>query len=170
MKRVVTTGWTVNPSGTDTAITGQWERADPADTNSSGAKQLGATVSGSFGLVTGGQAGASAGDFDVDGGVTSIRSPSIALPASGTLTLSFSWYLAHGPNAASADYLGVFVNGSQVFQQLASAVDQDAAWSTATADISAFAGQSVQILIEAADAATASLVEAGVDDVKITQQ
>ncbi|MBO3747914.1 zinc carboxypeptidase [Streptosporangiaceae bacterium NEAU-GS5] len=164
------TGWTTNPSGTDTATTGQWERANPADTNSSGAKQLGTTVSGSFDLVTGGQAGTAAGDFDLDGGVSSIRSPSITLPASGTLTLSFSWYLAHGSNATSADYLRVFVNGSQVFQQLASAVNRNGAWATATADVSSFAGQSVQIRIEAADAATASLVEAGVDDVKITQQ
>ena len=38
---------------TDTATTGRWERANPADTNSSGAKQLGTTTSGSFDLVTG---------------------------------------------------------------------------------------------------------------------
>jgi aminopeptidase S len=31
-------------------------------------------------------------------------------------------------------------------------------------------GQTVRILIEAADASTASLVEAAVDDVRITQQ
>ncbi len=40
------TGWTVNPNGTDTATTGAWERGNPADTNSSGIKQLGTTVSG----------------------------------------------------------------------------------------------------------------------------
>lgn len=34
-------------------------------------------------------------------------------------------------------------------------------------DISSFAGQTVYILIEAADAGTASLVEAAVDDVLI---
>ena len=36
--------------------------------------------------------GASAGANDVDGGTTTIRSPAITLPT-GTLTLSFSWYL-----------------------------------------------------------------------------
>ncbi|GIH24031.1 hypothetical protein Aph01nite_23410 [Acrocarpospora phusangensis] len=164
------TGWTVNPLGTDTATSGQWQRADPAATTSSGAKQLGTTVSGTFDLVTGASAGASAGDFDVDGGVTSIRSPSITLPASGTLTLSFSWYLAHGSNSSNADYLRVFVNGTQVFQQLGAASNRNGAWTTATANLSAFAGQSVQITIQAADASTASLVEAGIDDVKITQQ
>ena len=34
----------------------------------------------------------------------------------------------------------------------------------------AFAGQSIRILIEAADAGGASLVEAGIDDVKVTRQ
>ena len=40
---------------------------------------------------------------------------------------------------------------------------------TASANISAYAGQSIRILIQAADASTASLVEAGVDDVTIRQ-
>jgi carboxypeptidase T len=43
------------------------------------------------------------------------------------------------------------------------------AWSIANADLTAFAGQTVRLQIEASDAATASLVEAGVDDVKITK-
>lgn len=43
-------------------------------------------------------------------------------------------------------------------------------WATHAANISAFAGQTVRILIEAADASTASLVEASVDDVSIVQQ
>ena len=63
-----------NAAGTDTATAGQWVRGNPAGTNSGGVKQLDATVSGSNDLVTGAAAGASAGDFDVDGGVTSITS------------------------------------------------------------------------------------------------
>jgi aminopeptidase S len=56
-----------------------------------------------------------------------------------------------------------------VFQKLGAAADVDGAWSTASASLNAFAGQTVRILIEAADASTASLVEAAVDDLKITQ-
>ncbi len=37
-------------------------------------------------------------------------------------------------------------------------------------NLAAFAGQTVQITVSAADTGTASLVEAAVDDVKITQQ
>ena len=54
-------GWTTNPSGTDTATTGLWERGDPEPTDSAGPKQLGTTVSGVNDLVTGRLAGASAG-------------------------------------------------------------------------------------------------------------
>lgn len=166
-------GWTANPSGTDTATSGQWERGDPQATSSSGAKQLGTTVSGVNDLVTGRLAGSSAGTYDIDGGVTSIRSPNIALPAGSTLTLTFSYYLAHGSNASSADYLRVKVVGATtttVLEELGAANDGDAAWATANVNLSAYAGQTVTILIEAADASGASLVEAAVDNVKITRQ
>ncbi len=72
-------GWTTNANGTDTATTGQWARANPETTTSSGTKQHGTTVSGVNDLVTGPLAGASVGANDIDGGVTSIQSPAITL-------------------------------------------------------------------------------------------
>ncbi len=167
------TGWTANPNGTDTATAGRWERGDPEATADGGAKQLGTTVSGTNDLVTARLAGASAGTNDVDGGVTSIQSPPITLPAAGPLTLSFQYYLAHGSNSSSADSFRAFVvNGTastQVFQSLGAAANRNGAWTAASASLNAFAGQTVRIRFEAADASTASLVEAGVDDVRITQ-
>jgi hypothetical protein len=167
------TGWTTNPSGTDTATTGAWQRGDPGATNSSGPKQLGTTVSGVNDLVTGASAGTSAGAFDIDGGLTSIRSPLITLPSTGTLTLSFSQYLAHGSNSSSADFLRVSVvhNGgtTAVLTRNGAAVDLDAVWTVSTSNLTPYAGQQVRILIEAADASGASLVEAAVDDVRIMQ-
>ena len=133
----------------------------------------GTTVSGSFDLVTGAAAGASAGDFDIDGGTTSVRSPAITLPSTGTLTLNFSQYLAHGSNASSADFLRVSIVHSggttAVFTRTGAAADLDAVWAAASASLNPYAGQSIRILIEAADASGASLVEAGVDNVTITQ-
>ena len=168
------TGWTTNPNGTDTATTGAWERGDPAATTSSGAKQLGTTVSGVNDLVTGRLAGASAGEFDIDSGTTSIRSAAITLPASGTLTLSMSWYLAHGSNSSSADFFRISIvhnaGTTQLFNQAGAATNRNGAWTTGSWNISQYAGQSIRILIAAADASTASLVEAGVDDVRITSQ
>ncbi len=163
----------MNPNATDTATVGAWQRGDPGTTTSSGTKQLGTTVSGVNDLVTGASAGTAAGDFDLDGGVSSIRSPAITLPSTGTLTLSFSYYLAHGTNSSTADYLRVRVVGtttSLVLEELGAANNDDAVWATHSVNVTAFAGQSVRILIEAADASTASLVEAAVDDVKIVQQ
>lgn len=167
-------GWVTNAAGTDTATTGQWERGNPEGTNSNGVKQLDATVSGVNDLVTARLAGASAGANDVDGGVTSIRSPNITLPSTGTLTLSFSFYLAHGSNASNADFLRVSIrNGSTttvVFQRLGAATDVDGVWASTSVSLNAFAGQTVTIVIEAADASGASLVEAGIDDVRVTSQ
>jgi murein tripeptide amidase MpaA len=166
-------GWTTNAQGTDTATAGQWQRADPAATTSSGAKQLGTTVSGTIDLVTGAAAGASAGEFDVDGGVTTITSGPITLPTGfSTYTLQFSQYLAHGSNSSSADFLRVSVQGpsgtTQVFNRTGAAVNLNGAWTTSSASLNQFAGQTIRLVISAADASTASLVEAGVDDVRIT--
>ena len=167
-------GWTRNFNATDTATTGLWERGDPEQTASgTSVMQLGATVSGANDLVTARLAGASVGANDVDGGVTTITSPAIALPSTGTLTLSLSYYFAHLNNSSSADFFRVFVVGattSQVLQELGAATTDAAGWATASVNISSFAGQTIRIRVEAADASTASLVEAAVDDVRITQQ
>nr|WP_239153221.1 M14 family zinc carboxypeptidase [Virgisporangium aliadipatigenens] len=167
------TGWTVNPNANDTATTGAWERANPADTTDSGAKQLGTTYSGSFDLSTGPLAGSSAGTYDVDGGTTSVQSPAITLPGTGTLTLRLQYYLAHGSNSSSADFFRISIVTSsgttQVLNVAGAASNRNGAWTAGSIDLSAYRGQSVRILIQAADASTASLVEAGVDDVTIIQ-
>ena len=164
-------GWVTDPYGTDDASTGLWERANPSETSYGGTTyQLGTTHSGSYDLVTEGSAGSSAGNYDIDGGVTSIRSPSITLPAGGTITLSFYYYLAHYSNSSSDDFLRVKVVGSTtqlVFEELGAGNTDGAAWDYHSADISSFAGQNIYVLIEAADAGGGSLVEAGIDDVLI---
>jgi hypothetical protein len=165
-------GWTRNAGATDTATLGLWQRGNPDSTTSSGAKQLGTTTSGSNDLVTGAAAGASAGENDVDGGVTSIQSPAITLPATGNLSLTFSSYLANGSNSSTADFLRVRVVGATtqtVYTRSGSAANVNGAWLSNSVSLSAFAGQTVRLVVEAADASTASLVEAGVDDVRITR-
>jgi carboxypeptidase T len=166
-------GWTINPALTDTATSGRWERCIPQATSSSGPKQLGTTASGVNALVTGCAAGSSSGANDVDGGRTSIQSATIVLPTDGSLQLTFRYYLAHGNNSSSADYLRVSVVGATkvlALQELGAADNDDAVWATASYDLSAFAGQSIRLLIEANDSSTASLVEAAVDDVKIVRR
>jgi subtilisin family serine protease len=165
-------GWVlVNPN---TATTGAWQRGDPEQTSSGSIMQLGSCAGGINCLVTGLTAGASVGANDIDGGTTSIQSPSITLPSTGTLTLSFAYYLAHLNNSSSADFFRVTILGSstsgQVFQELGAANTDAASFATQSVNISSFAGQTINILIQAADASTGSLVEAAVDNVTITQQ
>ncbi|TME81784.1 MAG: zinc carboxypeptidase, partial [Chloroflexi bacterium] len=82
-------GWNINPDGADTATRGQWQRANPEPTDYRGPKQLGTTVSGRDDLVTGGSAGTSPSANDLDGGVTSIRSPDFTLAAGHGYALNF---------------------------------------------------------------------------------
>jgi len=163
-------GWEVDPFGTDTANLGAWERANPDSVYYYGYKQLGTTVSGSYDLVTGPMAGRSSGSYDLDGGLTSIRSPQIILPSGRDLTLSFNYYLAHYTNSSTADFLRIKIIGSTtttIFQELGANNDDDASWQTFSVSLNNYAGQTVSLLIEAADASTASLVEAAIDDVLI---
>lgn len=170
------TGWALT-SGANTASSGRWERGDPQATGSSGrAMQPGSCAGGSVRcLITGLAAGSSAGANDVDGGLTSIQSPLIAVPATGQITLRFSFYFAHLNNASSADYFRVRVVGASgsaqtVFQRAGSPTHVVAAWSTQTVNLTPFAGQNIRLRFEAADASSASLIEAGVDAVSVTRQ
>ncbi len=163
-------GWVVNPDGTDTATSGMWEWGNPYGTYSNGPKQLDITFSGLKDLVTGRLAGTNALSYDIDGGVTSVRSPDITLPLADTLTLSFRYYLAHGSNASSADYLRLAVVGSTsqvLFEELGAANNDDGAWAINNVGMDAFAGQTVHLLISAADGDAESLVEAAIDDVMV---
>jgi hypothetical protein len=75
--------------------------------------------------------------------------------------------------ASSADFLRVSIvhNGgtTPVLTRSGAAADLDAVWTVSSASLTPYAGQSIRILIGAADASGASLVEAAVDDVRIMQ-
>jgi len=160
-------GWIVNPLGKDTATAGRWQRGNPAATS----RQAGTVPSGSDALITGPKAGTTAYSYDIDGGVTSVRSPTIALPPIvGSLT--FRYYLAHSSNSSTADYFRAYVEDALgrrtlVRQELGSARTDLPTWSTASIPMARWAGQKVRIVFAAADLGRASTVEAAVDDVRI---
>src|SRR6185295_2157242 len=166
-------GWTLT-GGANTATTGLWQRGDPEPTANAGLPlQLGSCQGSSNCLITGLAAGTSNGSNDVDGGQTSIQSPAIALPAGRPITLSFGLYLAHNSAATSADYFRVRVVGENgtvqtVWARGATSSNVGAAWATRTASLDAWAGQTIQLRIDAIDdAASGALIEAGVDNVAI---
>ena len=162
-------GWTVNPFGTDTARAGVWQRANPAASS----RQTGTTTSGSVALVTGPKAGDRASAYDIDRGVTTVRSAPVTLPAEvGSLT--FRFYLAHSSNAASADYFRAYVeteDGTRtlVRQERGAPNVDHPVWTSASILMSPWAGQTVRIVFAAADLGQPSVVEAAVDDVRITR-
>jgi len=97
---------------------------------------------------------------------------SVAKPLASTLIFVVMIEVIGGNS--TREFRAFVVVGStptQVFQSLGAAVNRNGAW-TAVSNVSlnAYAGQTIRIRFDAADASTASLVEAGVDDVKITQQ
>jgi murein tripeptide amidase MpaA len=164
-------GWTLDPDGTDTATSGRWQRANPAGTSTDGQpRQLDATTSGSRALVTGTAAGAWPGANDLDGTTTS-RSAPIAVPAAvGPLTLRY--YLAHAADASTDDWLRVWLEAADgtrtlVLEELGSTDDDAAAWTSARIAMDPWAGQTVRLVIGAADGGPDSLIEAAVDDVRI---
>jgi hypothetical protein len=165
----ISRGWQVDPLGDDTATGGRWQRTDPAQTN----YQAGSATSGRFALVTGGSAGSTSSANDVDGGVTSIRSPAIALPSSvGKLT--FRYYMAHASNASSADRFQAFVEDSGgartlVKSESGAANTDRASWASFSVSLAPWAGQTVRVVFVATDAGSESLIEAAVDDVRVTR-
>ncbi len=163
-------GWKIDANHSDTATSGAFEIATPQKTRTgSGVKQAKHAYSGLAELVTGAAAGSSAQANDLDGGATSAQSPAFKLGGrrSKGWTLDFEYTFAHNKKATSADYLRVLVNGSEVFRVAGNGANQNAVWTHATVGLDAFAGQTIRVTIEAADAGADSLVEAEVDDVRL---
>jgi hypothetical protein len=160
-------GWIPNPRGDDTATGGRWQRSNPAAT----ARQAGTVPSGSRALVTGAAAGSTVSSNDVDGGVTTIGSARIALPAQvGALT--FRYYFAHSSNSSAADYFRVYIEAANgvrtlVREELGAANTDLPSWVTPTIPMTRWAGQTIRIVFAAADRGAPSTVEAAVDDVRI---
>ena len=164
-------GWVVNPDGTDTATSGRFERGNPALVRlGTRAMQLDDTVSGFRALVTGAAAGRSANANDLDG-VTTARSPVIALDADpGDLVLSLAF--AHGTNASSADWFRVWVEDeggvrTLLYERTATARARGATFLKVRRSLLPWANQAVRIVIGAGDEGGDSLVEVAVDDLYV---
>jgi carboxypeptidase T len=163
--------WSVNPDGTDTApASSRFTRGDPSPTTWDGLRmQPNGTTSGRYAFVTGLAAGSTLNSNDLDGRTT-IRSVPIALPGTpGNLT--FRYVFSHGPDT-SADSLRAWVEDGTgkrtlVWSTVGSASTVGAAWRTASATLTPWAGKTIRIVISATDGGPDSLVEALVDDVRV---
>ena len=130
--------------------------------------QLARTASGTKDLSTGRTAGTGPNAYDLDG-TTTIRSVPIQLPAAPG-PLSFLYYFAH-TNSSSADSFRAYIEAggvrTQIYRELGTHVLDPARWARVTRPLTAWAGQSVQIVFTASDLGHDNLIEAAVDDVRI---
>lgn len=165
-------GWTVGAPG-DTATTGIWTRAAPVGTIA----QPGSDHSpvGSICYVTGNASpGGGQGDNDVDGGATSLVSPTFDLSAESTATISYyRWFANHtGADPGNVDTLDVFVsdnNGASwtlVESSGPETVDSVGGWRYAEWRVEDYVAltDSVRVKFVASDEPSGSIVEAAVDD------
>jgi bacillopeptidase F (M6 metalloprotease family) len=99
----------------------------------------------------------------------------IVLPATAHQKLQFRWTFAHDATARSVDELRVEVidtataSATTVLLAQGAAVERNASWNTAKIDLTAWAGKTIRLRFSATDAGTNGIVEAGFDDVRVTQ-
>jgi carboxypeptidase T len=164
-------GWARDPDGTDTATDGLWQIGNPVAVSKFGRKQLGITTSGRAALVTG-LAGAKGSDAnDVDGGTTTIRSTPVTLP-DPVGDLAFSYYFSHRSNSTAEDWFRVWIEAEDgtrtlVKEEVGKQVDDDAKWVGVRVSMTPWAGQTIRIVIGAADGFNDTRIEAAVDDLRI---
>ncbi|MEM6397117.1 MAG: choice-of-anchor B family protein [Bacteroidota bacterium] len=171
-------GWT---SGGD-ATTGDWVRAIPIETSSSGSvanpgqDAAGSRDIGSYAYVTG-NGGGTVGTDDIDGGTVTLTSPIIDLTLfqSNDLVVSYQYWFFNGfGNGAPDDELTIAIdNGSdQQVMKTYTVDDNTSQWiadSLFFNDLSIPITSEMRIVVSSFDLGNANVVEAGFDDFRIGQ-
>jgi hypothetical protein len=167
------TGWTVGDTG-DNATTGIWNRADPVGTGAQPEDDH-TPAPGVNCWVTDSRGGA-LGDYDVDGGKTTLKSPLFDLSAYQHATISYwRWYSNDTGATPHTDVFKVDIssNGGTSWVNAETVgpdgVETTAGWYYHEFDPADFVSMTSQIRLRfvAADLADGSLVEAAIDDFRI---
>jgi len=167
-------GFSAGASGDD-ATTGVWVRVDPNGTAAQPENDN--TTDGSIAWVTGqGTPGGGLGENDIDGGTTSLVSNRIDLSATQSATISYArWYSNNTGAAPNADVFEVFVSDDdgQTYV-LAETVGPAGAgtsggWIESGFVVGDFVDltSTIRVKFVASDLGDGSLVEAGIDDVRL---
>ncbi len=172
----VNSGWTVG-AGDDDATTGIWERGDPNGTAAQPEDDN--TPSGTDCFFTGqGAIGGGLGDNDVDGGKTTLFSPSFNLAGTDARISYYRWYSNNTGGAPGADIFEVEVSGNGMAGPWVSVEvvgpsgeGTGGGWIQHEFLLSDFITPSADTMLRfiASDEGTGSLVEAAVDDLLITE-
>lgn len=165
-----TNGWTVGATG-DNATSGLWERVDPVGTTAQPENDNSAV--GTFAWITGqGLVGGAAGTADVDGGTTSLTSPSLdATQVADPVIRCFVWYSNNLGGAPNADSMPILLsnNAGSTWTQVDLVTASPAVWVEKRFRIADFMTptNAMRLRFQARDLDTGSLVEAGVDDLSL---
>ena len=156
--------WTIGlPS--DTATTGQWTRGNPNGTDA----QPENAASGANCFFTGqGSVGGSLGENDVDGGFTTLISPSFDGVAVANSVISYRrWYSNDTGSAANSDVMEIDISndGGSTWQPVETVSENAGAWVTRSFDIASLITPTndMKIRFIASDLGDGSLVEAAID-------
>jgi hypothetical protein len=167
-------GWTVN----GTATVGAWERGEPVGTMNntfqSNPEVDDATDCFDQAFITGNGGGA-AGDNDVDGGYTLLKSPYFDLTSYTDAYLDYSrWFYTGGGSGTLNDSLNIYISNNSTTVRLEfanSATVSNSNWVYRTFDVSTYITptDSMRLIIRTADNAPGHLVEAGFDKFLISE-
>lgn len=165
------TGWTVGGANDD-ATTGIWNRVNPEGTAAQPEDDR-TPGSGTDCWVTDGVAGSGLGDRDVDGGSTTLTSPILdAIALGGDAELVFwRWYSNNQGASPNADSMLVQISNDigNSWTTLEEVTDNANAWVERRFRIADFVEPTDMIRIRfiASDLGDGSIVEAGVDDLRV---
>jgi len=168
-------GWTVGAAG-DTATTGIWNRMNPQGTAAQPEDDH--SNPGVNCWVTDGVSGGSLGARDVDGGATSLTSPSFDASIVGQWItadafLSYArWYSNNQGSAPDTDHMPIQLsnNNGSTWTQIEDVTENAGAWVEKTFRIADLIAPSatMQLRIVARDDNPGSIVEAAIDDIRVT--
>ncbi|MSR40564.1 MAG: hypothetical protein EXS10_01500 [Phycisphaerales bacterium] len=173
-------GWSLTTTG-DTATTGQWVRADPVGTiNGTVQVQPELDVTTGVGVncfFTGqGTAGGTLGAADVDGGYTTLTSPTMSALGGEARVSYYRWYSNGQGGAPNADSFKVQISNNNGTTWISleivgpTGVEVDGGWIFKNLRIADYVTPTATMKLRfiAEDSATGSLIEAAVDEVRIS--
>ncbi len=165
-------GWTSGAAGDD-ATTGIWERGNPNGTSAQPENDV--TNPGTDCWFTGqGSVGGSVGENDVDGGKTTLTTTNIDL-SSGDARISYwRWYNNEAGSTPNTDVFTIDINngGSWVnVETVGPFGDTGGGWVFHEFNVSDFVtpNGSIELRFVAADEGEGSIVEAAIDDFKVSR-
>ncbi|MEM1164679.1 MAG: S8 family serine peptidase [Planctomycetota bacterium] len=169
---MIDNGWTQGWPG-DTAVSGFWSRGTPSMTSA----QPGAGSDDDFCFVTDGSDNGLLGAFDVDGGTTSLVSPRIDLAGASDVVISYDrWFHNQFGTTPNEDVFTVEVSNDDgltwVIAETVGPTGTGTAggWIPSSVQLDSFImpTTSVRIRFVAGDTGGFSIVEAGVDNIRIS--